>query len=243
MSRLNSNRVRNILAGDYTAKTQISVGFVPEDVEHKEGDIWEEGGKSWTIKDGIKRTVSVLSNVRHIARPPLTCPECGTLMKKRLDKKMWTIREKCFGCVVEEDTKKMITGEYKHYEKDVITGNMKSYLDHVQEMFNDYVDKSDSKHYVTEVGDVEDWQNQEYRRYGRYDLIEASLKKGQEVEDYAGATYTVIEFGKFAQVKKYDSTGAGSEAFRMFGNTRVWVAVKDKKGETFVFTHGDDGVE
>lgn len=74
-------------------------------------------------------------------------------------------------------------------------------------------------------------------------LLEANLKKGQKVEDYMGTTYTVIDFGKFQKVQKYDSTGAGAETFGMFGNTRDWVAVKDKRGKTFVFTHGDDGVE
>ena len=33
---------------------------------------------------------------------PLCCPECGTVMKKRLDKPNYKIHKKCHDCVVEE---------------------------------------------------------------------------------------------------------------------------------------------
>ena len=33
-------------------------------VERVEGDVWEESGKTWTIKNGIKRTVTRMDKAR-----------------------------------------------------------------------------------------------------------------------------------------------------------------------------------
>ena len=51
-------RMRNIITKDYTAKTVTQVGYSKAQVDHKEGDVWEENGKKWTIKNGIKQTVT-----------------------------------------------------------------------------------------------------------------------------------------------------------------------------------------
>ena len=47
-----------------TISTQI--GYTKEYVEHKEGDVWEENGKQWTIKNGIKQTVTKLDAVENV---------------------------------------------------------------------------------------------------------------------------------------------------------------------------------
>ena len=46
-------RMRNIITKDYTAKTVTQVGYTKAQIEHKEGDVWEENGKKWTIKNNI----------------------------------------------------------------------------------------------------------------------------------------------------------------------------------------------
>lgn len=84
----------------------------------------------------------------------------------------------------------------------------------------------------------------EAKKTGRFTVKEGNtLKKGGKVKDYMGHPYTVIDFGPWNKVAKYDSTGAGKEAYKMFGNSRTYVATKDPSGETLVWTHGDDGVE
>ncbi len=47
-------RVRNLVNKDFTAKTKVQSGYQKASIKHKEGDIWEESGKTWTIKNGIK---------------------------------------------------------------------------------------------------------------------------------------------------------------------------------------------
>ena len=44
-------RMRNLLTKKHNAKTKIQTGYNKKNVIRKEGDIWEEGGKTWTIKD------------------------------------------------------------------------------------------------------------------------------------------------------------------------------------------------
>ena len=53
-------RVRNLVSKDYTAKTRSGIGYEKEVKRHKEGDIWEEVGKQWTIVNGIKQNVTKL---------------------------------------------------------------------------------------------------------------------------------------------------------------------------------------
>jgi len=85
---------------------------------------------------------------------------------------------------------------------------------------------------------------EESRTRRRFPIKEAStLKKGGKVKDYMGNSYTVIDFGPWNKVAKYDSTGAGKEAYKMFGGSRTYVATKDSDGETHTWTFGDDGVE
>ena len=55
----NVQRMRNLVSGNYSSKTKISSGYTKTTKDYKEGDIWEENGKQWTIKRGIKRTVGL----------------------------------------------------------------------------------------------------------------------------------------------------------------------------------------
>lgn len=159
MEKNNIKRVRNILDGKYTDKVNVSVGYKNVQEEHVEGDIWEEEGKTWIIKNGIKQTVTKLDSVRKDVYIPLTCPQCGNVMRKRLDKKFWNISKKCFDCVIEEDNERIKKASFKEYEKQIIVDNMKAFLEHVKEFAHDYIESSDAKHYVTEAGDIEDWAN------------------------------------------------------------------------------------
>ena len=53
-------RIRNLVQGKYGEKTGQSVGYQKKIIDRKEGDIWEEDGRKWTIKDGIKQNVTKL---------------------------------------------------------------------------------------------------------------------------------------------------------------------------------------
>ena len=44
-------RMRNIITKDYNAKTTTQVGYSKAYVDRKEGDVWEEDGKKWILKN------------------------------------------------------------------------------------------------------------------------------------------------------------------------------------------------
>ena len=62
--RKDVERMRNLIKGKANDSTELQVGYTPKKEDYKEGDIWEEGGKKWTIKDGIKQTYTKLDKIR-----------------------------------------------------------------------------------------------------------------------------------------------------------------------------------
>ena len=81
-------RVRNIVNKDFTKKTKIQSGYQKNKSRYQEGEIWEEGGKTWTIKNGIKQNITKLDKFKKVSRMPLRCPKCNGSMKHHLAKKM-----------------------------------------------------------------------------------------------------------------------------------------------------------
>ena len=75
ISEAKVKRMRNIVTGNHNKATKIQAGYKSSD-KKVEGDIWEEGGKTWTIKKGIKQSISKMQSVRDIVKMPLTCPNC-----------------------------------------------------------------------------------------------------------------------------------------------------------------------
>ena len=155
--RKDVERMRNLIKGKTGESAELQVGYTSKKEDHKEGDIWEEGGKQWTIKDGIKQTYTKLDKVKKEAILPLFCPNCGSLMKKRVDAKMYKIHKKCLDCVVEMEHKLKIEGKYKNYERNIIAKNAESYLDNLEEYLLEAINESNTS-YVSEKGEVERWK-------------------------------------------------------------------------------------
>lgn len=150
-------RVRNLISGNYGASTRDQIGYSKKEEFHKEGDIWEENGKTWTIKNGLKQSVSKLSGIRQALQMPLVCPKCGKALNTPLDKKMYPLHGMCFDCVIkmEEDLRK--AGLYEAYEREAMSGNIKNF---VQELKDRIQHISGTKvEYATDQGELEDWGN------------------------------------------------------------------------------------
>ena len=90
--RKDVNRARNLLMGKSNASTSTQIGYNTKQEDHKEGDVWVENKKTWTIKNGIKQTISKLDAIKKEVFMPLCCPKCSKVMKKRLDKPNYKIR-------------------------------------------------------------------------------------------------------------------------------------------------------
>ena len=155
--RKDVERMRNLIKGKAGESSELQVGFTTKIEDHKEGDIWEEGGKKWTIKDGIKQTATKLDEVKKEAILPLFCPSCKSLMKKRNDTKMYNIHKMCFDCVVDMEGKLKIKGKYKDYERDIVSNNAKDYINHLESYLMEALNTS-NRQYISEKGEVERWK-------------------------------------------------------------------------------------
>ena len=149
-------RARNLVNKDFTAKTKLQTGYKKSFGYHKEGDIWEESGKTWTIKNGIKQNITKLDKAKKATRIPLTCPKCGGSMKHHLAKKMYKIHGFCFDpCTVEMEADLRRAGLYEQYEKRMMSGNMKAFADDIESWVTETI--STSSNFVTEDGTIETW--------------------------------------------------------------------------------------
>jgi hypothetical protein len=155
--RKDVERMRNLIKGKTGESAELQVGYKAKKEDHKEGDIWEEEGKKWTIKDGIKQTYTKLDNVKKEAILPLFCPNCGTIMKHRFDPKMYKLHKKCFDCVVKMETKLRVEGKYEEYERDIIANNANDYVNHLESYLMEALNTSNNQ-YVSERGEVERWK-------------------------------------------------------------------------------------
>jgi hypothetical protein len=151
-------RVRNLVKKDFSAKTTTGVGYEKQYEIHNEGDVWEESGRTWTIKDGIKQNITKLDAAKKAMQMPLKCPKCGGPMKHWLAQKMYKIHGFCFDpCTVEYETTLREAGLYEQYEKSMIRGGLRAFLQDIEEYYLEQINQTDT--FVTEQGDVEDWSN------------------------------------------------------------------------------------
>jgi len=151
-------RVRNLVKKDFSSATKTGAGYSKANTFHEEGDIWEEAGRTWTIKNGIKQNITKLDKAKDTVRVPLKCPKCGGSMKHWLAKKMYRIHGFCFDpCTVEYEAELRKAGLYEQYEKRMIEGNMKAFVRDLEQWAFDFMSSTDS--FVTEEGDVEEWKS------------------------------------------------------------------------------------
>ena len=154
--RKDVQRARNLIMGNSGASTGTQIGYKKETKDYKERDVWTEGRKTWTIKNGIKQTVSKLDTIKKEVFMPLSCPCCGKIMKKRLDKPNYKIHKKCHDCVVEFEHKLRIKGEYDNYKKKLVAKNSLNIVDEMESYLLDAINTSNSS-FVSEDGVIEKW--------------------------------------------------------------------------------------
>ena len=149
-------RARNLIKGNLNDSTGTQIGYNKKTEDYKEGDIWTEGRKTWTIKRGIKQTVSKLDKIKKEVFMPLCCPECGNVMKKRLDKPNYRIHKKCHSCVVYYESRLKLRGQYDDYKKTLEKNNSLTIIDEMESYLLDAINSSNSG-FVSEDGVVERW--------------------------------------------------------------------------------------
>ena len=156
-------RARNLVNKDFTSGTKVQTGYRKVNKRYKEGDVWEDNGKTWTIKNGLRQNITKLDKAKKALRVPLVCPKCKGSMKHHLSQKMYKIHGFCLDCTVSMEANLRKIGLYEEYEKKIMSGNISTFADDIENWVLESID--DSTNMVTEDGTIEDWggMNKEYR--------------------------------------------------------------------------------
>ena len=149
-------RLRNLIKGQSNNRTNQGVGYVKSSSEdYEEGDIWEENGRSWTIKDGIKENITKLDKFKK-STVPLFCPNCKGIMDKQLDANYYKSYGECLDCRVKFETKLKISGKWEDYIKDTYNAEIDLLIEEYKEFYKEQLAES-TEGYVTESGEIEQW--------------------------------------------------------------------------------------
>ena len=152
--RKDVERMRNLITGNADSSSETQIGYKKKIIERKEGDVWTENKKTWTIKNGIKQTISKLDRIKKEVFVPLFCPECSKVIKHHLDKDNYKVHKKCHDCVVEYEHKLMLQFKHDEYIKEI---KVKNSLDIVKETESYLLEAINERKdgYVSENGVVE----------------------------------------------------------------------------------------
>ena len=149
-------RLRNLVQGKYGEKTRSSVGFTNKQEFYNEGDIWEQDGRKWTIKDGIKQNITKLDRAKKAHLRPLLCPKCNKIMNKGADPGYYNQFGHCFKCFKVFESTMKYNGLWDEFEKRTINGNIDAFIKWYKELVNETLNQTNAG-FVTEAGDVENW--------------------------------------------------------------------------------------
>lgn len=197
----NVEAVKQMLDGTHHTQTKKVYGWngsVKEKIR-KVGEVWiDEQGKRCEQKEGYitreSQNAEVFNQLRNELYDEKTCPKCGKLMTKRLDKKYFLWHQKCMDCVIEFETRLRIQGKFEEYEKQRIKNNIDSFLNDATKE-KEFIKDALCKDYeiVLENGDIEKWTGAKIapelvesefikfkeRLYKRYNLVSEEVNDGK----------------------------------------------------------------
>lgn len=141
----NIKAMQQLLAGTHSSQTRKSHGFNEKQKDEKRivGDVWFEvdpkTGTRWRIEqhEGFrerKLANSVRDQIKAMLTVPDKCPCCGSKMKNvaesRLNMKMYFIHDKCFDCVVKEETMVRAQGKeaWEEYSRKRLRSNAEAWF-------------------------------------------------------------------------------------------------------------------
>ena len=156
-SKKDVQRARNLVTGDTNSRTTEGVGYKKKHEHRVEGDVWEENGRKWTIKNGLKQNITKMDKFKKIGKMPLFCPECNTLMKKNLDKKVYPAYQKCFDCIIDHEAELRKQGKSEEYFKGLRNNHLDSTISSYKAFVESKMNETNAN-YVTEAGEIENWK-------------------------------------------------------------------------------------
>ena len=119
----------------------------------KEGEVWEENGKKYEWKHGVKQSVSKLQS----AKTPVFCPKCEKLLRGRLDSKMQMLHGMCHDCWMPNETRMRLDGTWDAYERHMMLSNAIDRAKDVIQEFRGYQQMLANPQIHFQDGTFEEW--------------------------------------------------------------------------------------
>ena len=148
-------RLRNLVKGKYGERTTIGTGYTKAKEFHNEGDVWEEDGRQWTIKNGIRQNITKLDSAKQGVVLPLFCPCCSKSMKPNLDKQWFIVNGHCYNCQVDYEFQLHKEGKFEEMQQQAVNDHVDGITKDFEIWFNEMINTKDQ--FVTEAGDIEKW--------------------------------------------------------------------------------------
>ena len=148
-------RLRNLVKGKGSERTGQGVGYTKKQEFHKEGDVWKEDSRTWTIKDGVKQNITKLDKFKKAA-VPLFCPTCNHVMNKQLDPHYYRAYGACVDCTAKKQTKLKLEGKWQDHKTEVHNKEIDKLIEEYKAFMKEKMNESNSG-FVTESGEVEKW--------------------------------------------------------------------------------------
>tara|TARA_R110001592_G_scaffold26396_1_gene98906 strand:- start:340 stop:912 length:573 start_codon:yes stop_codon:yes gene_type:complete len=179
-SKKDVTRVRNVMSGKSSERTIDGVGYRKSKEFYKEGDVWTEDSRQWTIKDGLKQNITKLDKAKE-ALMPLFCPSCNSVMKKRLDSPIYKFFRHCFNCQCKFEMDLKHQDLWDDYKRELDNSTIDKMINYSENFLEEALTQS-NQGYVSEAGDVQNWKGGINTELARKSLDETvkylkSLKK------------------------------------------------------------------
>jgi hypothetical protein len=172
-------RMRNLITGKSGEKTQTLTGYEKKIEDHKEGEVWEELGRNWTIKNGIKQNITKTSKLKSLSLFPIACPKCKKAMKStNLNKQMYAVQGMCYDCVIENEHKIRVQGKWNEYRSEQLTANKNSGLKDFEAAVESWYNEKDQ--FFTEAGDTENWNQGDKKK--AYEEIKERIEEMRNIK-------------------------------------------------------------
>lgn len=143
-------KMGEVLKKDQALKVSM---YVPKKISRKEGEVWDEDGKQWTIKNGIRMSISNLQD----AKMPWWCPKCDKTMNNKLDRKFFYKKGKCHDCVVADETEMRFNGTWHAYECKAMYANAVANAKDMLDQFKSMKEEVSNPQIHFQDGRFEEW--------------------------------------------------------------------------------------
>ena len=149
-------RMRNLITKKYGDKTIDGVGYQKAEEFHKEGDVWEENDRTWTIKNGIRQNLTKLDQAKKETMFPLFCGCCSKIMNHKYDKEIYLVHKRCFNCQISFENEIKIKGLWEVYEKSIVNPNIDFLISELEVWYEELLNQG-NENIIYENGDIETW--------------------------------------------------------------------------------------